>query len=80
MYERRGEKIIRGLFEVYSDEKYNKDNILLPPEIRKINACKTRLVVDYISGMMDSYAAQEYEKYFGKDSLNKIYFKQSMSF
>lgn len=80
LYERRGEKIIRGLFEVYSDEKYNKDNILLPPEIRKINACKTRLVVDYISGMMDSYAAQEYEKYFGKDSLNKIYFKQSMSF
>ena len=75
LYERRGEKIIRGLFEVYSDEKYNKDNILLPPELRSINDCKIRLVTDYISGMMDSYAAQEYEKYFGKGSADKLYFK-----
>ena len=75
LYERRGEQIIRGLFEVYSDEKYNKDNILLPPELRSINDCKTRLVTDYISGMMDSYAAQEYEKYFGKGSSEKFYFK-----
>jgi predicted deoxyguanosinetriphosphate triphosphohydrolase len=75
LYERRGEQIIRGLFEVYSDEKYNKDNILLPPELRAGNECKTRLVTDYISGMMDSYAAQEYEKFFGKGSADKIYFK-----
>jgi predicted deoxyguanosinetriphosphate triphosphohydrolase len=75
LYERRGEQIIRGLFEVYSDEKYNKDNILLPPELRSINDSKTRLVTDYISGMMDSYAAQEYEKYFGKGSADKFYFK-----
>lgn len=75
LYERRGEQIIRGLFEVYSDEKYNKDNILLPPELRSINDCKTRLVTDYISGMMDSYAAQEYEKYFGKGSADRFYFK-----
>ncbi|HAS2719500.1 TPA: deoxyguanosinetriphosphate triphosphohydrolase family protein [Vibrio cholerae] len=75
LYERRGEQIIRGLFEVYSDEKYNKDNMLLPPELRAINDCKTRLVTDYISGMMDSYAAQEYEKYFGKGSADKLYFK-----
>ncbi|OOF16268.1 deoxyguanosinetriphosphate triphosphohydrolase, partial [Salinivibrio sp. PR932] len=75
LYERRGEQIIRGLFEVYSDETYNKENILLPPELRAINDCKTRLVTDYISGMMDSYAAQEYEKYFGKGSADKFYFK-----
>ncbi|MBW3513125.1 deoxyguanosinetriphosphate triphosphohydrolase family protein [Shewanella sp. NKUCC01_JLK] len=75
LYERRGEQIIRGLFEVYSDKKYNKDNILLPPELRSINDCKTRLVTDYISGMMDSYAAQEYEKYFGKGSADRFYFK-----
>jgi predicted deoxyguanosinetriphosphate triphosphohydrolase len=74
LYERRGEQIIRGLFEVYSDEKYNKDNILLPPELRAINDCKTRLVTDYISGMMDSYAAQEYEKYFGKGSADRFYY------
>jgi predicted deoxyguanosinetriphosphate triphosphohydrolase len=75
LYERRGEQIILGLFEVYSDEKYNKANILLPPELRSLNDCKTRLVTDYISGMMDSYAAQEYEKYFGKGSADKLYFK-----
>lgn len=75
LYERRGEKIIRGLFEVYSDEKYNKDNILLPAELRAIHDCRGRIVTDYISGMMDSYAAQEYEKYFGKGSTENLYFK-----
>ena len=75
LYERRGEQIIRGLFEVYSDAKYNKNNVLLPPELRSINDCKVRLVTDYISGMMDSYAAQEYEKYFGKGSSEKFYFR-----
>lgn len=75
LYERRGEKIIRGLFEVYSDEKYNKDNILLPAELRAIHDCKGRVITDYISGMMDSYAAQEYEKYFGKGSAENLYFK-----
>ena len=73
LYEKRGEKIIRGLFEVYSDNKYNKDNKLLPPELRCLDDCKTRVVIDYISGMMDSFASQEYEKYFGKGSLKKIY-------
>ncbi|SIQ80108.1 deoxyguanosinetriphosphate triphosphohydrolase family protein [Marinobacterium stanieri] len=75
LYERRGEQVIRGLFQVYSDERYNKENILLPPELRSINDCKTRLVTDYISGMMDSYAVQEYEKYFGKGSADRFYFK-----
>lgn len=76
LYERRGEQIIRGLFEVYNDDKYNKKNMLLPPELRSINSKKERLVTDYISGMMDSYAAQEYEKYFGKGSLDQFYFKR----
>lgn len=75
LYERRGEQIIRGLFEVYSDKKYNKDNILLPPELRALSDCKNRLVTDYISGMMDTYAAQEYERFFGKGSADKLYFK-----
>ncbi|MEJ2437053.1 MAG: dNTP triphosphohydrolase [Sulfurovaceae bacterium] len=74
-YEKKGEKVIRGLFEVYSDETYNKDNILLPPELRKIHACKSRIITDYISGMMDSFATQEYEKYFGKGSAESLYFK-----
>lgn len=75
LYERRGEQIIRGLFEVYSDEKYNKNNMLLPAELRGVKDSKIRLVTDYISGMMDSYAALEYEKYFGKGSAERFYFR-----
>jgi dGTPase len=75
LYEKRGEKIIRGLFEVLTDKQYNKGGILLPPEIRCQKDARERLVVDYIAGMMDSYAAQEYEKYFGPGSLDAIYWK-----
>lgn len=74
-YEKKGEKIIRGLYEVYSDTSYNKGNILLPAEVRNLECDQRRLVIDYISGMMDSYAEQEYIKYFGKSSLEKLYFK-----
>jgi predicted deoxyguanosinetriphosphate triphosphohydrolase len=73
LYEKKGEKIIKGLFEVYSDDSFNKGNILLPPELRSIDEPKERLVTDYISGMMDNYATQEYEKYFGIGSSNKIF-------
>lgn len=75
LYERRGENIIRGLFKVYSDEQYNKDNILLPPDLRSLKEPKVRLVTDYISSMMDAYAGLEYEKYFGKGSADRIYYK-----
>ncbi|SFU86426.1 dGTP triphosphohydrolase [Pseudoduganella namucuonensis] len=74
LYEKRGEKIIRGLFEVLTDRQYNRDNILLPPELRCLKDSRERLVIDYIAGMMDSFAAQEYEKYFGQGSLDAIYF------
>jgi dGTPase len=47
----------------------------LPPEIRCLKDSRERLVIDYIAGMMDSVAAQEYEKYFGKGSLDNIYWK-----
>ncbi len=74
-YEKKGEKIIRGLYEVYTDTKYNKNNILLPAEYRKRNDKQERLVIDYISGMMDSFAEQEYIKYFGKSEIEKLYLK-----
>lgn len=76
LYEKRGERVIRGLFEVYSDEKYNRGNRLLPPELRSLSACKDRLVTDYIAGMMDLYSIQEYERYFGKGSLDGYYFAE----
>ena len=73
LYEKKGEKVIKGLFEVYLDESFNKDNILLPPELRSIKEPKVRLVTDYVSGMMDSYAIQEYEKYFGLRASEKLF-------
>jgi dGTPase len=77
LYEKRGEKIIRGLFEVLTDQSYNRGRMLLPPELRKVEAKNERVVIDYIAGMMDSYAAQEYERYFGSGALDKIYFPKS---
>lgn len=74
-YEKKGEKIIRGLYEVYTDKTYNKNNILLPAEYRKRSDLQERLVIDYISGMMDYFAEQEYIKYFGKSEIEKLYFK-----
>ncbi|MBV4531275.1 dNTP triphosphohydrolase [Pseudomonas sp. SWRI107] len=76
LYEKKGAHVIRKLFEVYSDPKYNRDNMLLPAELRSIDASTERKVTDYIAGMMDLYAIQEYERYFGKGSLDRYYFAQ----
>jgi dGTPase len=72
-YEIRGEKIIRGLFEVYSDKQFNKDFKLLPPELRVQKNHRNRIVCDYISGMMDPFAVQEYIKYFGKSKSDSLF-------
>lgn len=82
LYEKRGERIIRGLFEVYSDSRFNSELSLLPPELRAIakkaepheqGTIKTRVIIDYIAGMMDSFAIQEYQRYFGASSIDIIY-------
>jgi dGTPase len=80
LYEKQGERIIRGLVEVHTDLNFNKDLLLLPPELRAItylnkdNAdVKKRVIIDYIAGMMDSFAEQEYKRYFGSSSLDMIY-------
>ena len=77
IYEKKGEKVIRGLFTVFNDESYNKDLKLLPPEHRALidQYPRERLVADYISGMMDSFAMQEYVNYFGESELEKAYNK-----
>lgn len=67
-----GEKVIKGLYEVYIDSQFNRNNILLPPELRKLEYSRERLVVDYISGMMDNFAIDEYKRYFGPASLDSL--------
>lgn len=71
IYEKKGEKIIKGLFEAFMDESFNKDNKLLPIEYRNKN--KMRSITDYIAGMMDSYAIKVYKDIYGADSLATIY-------
>jgi dGTPase len=81
LYEKQGERVIKGLFEVYMNDNFNKDLSLLPPELKAIyrnnksEDLKKRLVIDYIAGMMDSFALKEYSSYFGASSLDKIYEK-----
>lgn len=86
-YELMGEKVIRGLFQVYMDQSYNKGGKLLPIDYIQSYALNwngetfdpkdfSRLIRDYIAGMMDSFAIEQYKKYFGNNSLDQIYFTE----
>ncbi|GAB6138695.1 deoxyguanosinetriphosphate triphosphohydrolase family protein [Halanaerobaculum tunisiense] len=76
-YEKLGEKVIRGLYQVFMDQDFNADSRFLPVEYRVSEGAsdrqRKRLVIDYISGMMDTYAISTYEKFFGDNSLDNIY-------
>lgn len=71
-YELLGKHILSSLFKVYMDEEYNKELTILPAEYRDVPNWE-RTVIDYIGGMMDSYAISQYEKYFGKLGDSGIY-------
>ncbi|MBM7587930.1 dGTPase [Bacillus pakistanensis] len=73
LYEKQGEKIIKGLFDAFSDEEFNKDNLLLPVEYRESIEGKERIISDYISGMMDSYAVQVFQELYGIDATKGVY-------
>lgn len=71
-YEKKGDIIIQKLVDIYRNDKK-----LLPPEYRAENlihqyslltdeeALQERLICDFVSGMMDSYAINLYEKLVG---------------
>jgi len=73
-YEQLGKHILTRLYELYTDKSYNRDMVLLPANYRFPEKWN-RKVQDYIGGMMDIYAIQQYEKYFGKLDGKGIYFK-----
>lgn len=73
-YEQLGKHILTKLYELYTDKTYNKDMVLMPANYRFPHLWN-RKVQDYIGGMMDIYAFQQYEKYFGKLEGKGIYFK-----
>lgn len=78
IYEEKGKRLLK-----YLAEFYDKNKNLLPPEYRIENNTdryslqnvdkkkyQKRLICDYISGMMDSYAISTYEKVSGKNFNN----------
>ena len=77
LYERVGTKVLTKLFELFMNDEYNEDGMLMPVEYRWDNHTskkeKTRKVLDYISGMMDTYAVEVYIKHFGEDPFNVKY-------
>lgn len=74
LYEKQGETILKSLYEVYSDKQFNKNNNLLPPEYRSVSGeIEGRFIIDYLAGMMDSFALTTYKKFFGEPALDRIY-------
>lgn len=66
LYEQRGKVVIEGLYQMFTDTDYNKNYSLLPPDYRpKTEEYLHRAVIDYIAGMMDTFAISLYEKHFG---------------
>jgi dGTPase len=68
IYEKQGEKIIKGLFDAFSDNTFNKDNLLLPVEFRETGESK-----ESKESMMDSYAVQVFQNLYGKSASDIIY-------
>ena len=69
LYELKGEIIIKSLFNLYVDDNINKNYLLLPPDYRPKESDSqeqiARCVIDYIAGMMDTYAISEFERLTG---------------
>lgn len=69
LYELKGEIIIKSLFNIYVDEKVNKKYLLLPPDYRPEEKAAVeqvaRCAIDYIAGMMDTFAISEFERLTG---------------
>ena len=77
-YEKQGKIVLEGLHEVFSDKEFNKDNCLLPSAYQQYETelQRKRMIIDYIAGMQESFAIEQYEKYFGAGSLDKVYRKR----
>lgn len=77
LYEKVGTKILTKLFELFMNDEYNEKGMLMPVEYRwnseDSKETKARKVLDYISGMMDTYAIEVYMKHFGEDPFNVKY-------
>lgn len=68
IYENKGEQVLKGLYNIYTDESINKDGILLPPDYRpRVNYTLHMGTIDYLAGMMDAFAISQYEELCGTE-------------
>ncbi len=59
---------MNGLYDIYSDERINKDGILLPPDYRPRKDYTLHMgTIDYLAGMMDAFAISQYEELCGTE-------------
>ena len=56
-----------------SDKWFNAKGKLLPQEYRGGELDRIRLIIDYIAGMMDSFAIAQYKCYFGSNVVDVLY-------
>jgi dGTPase len=79
-YERVGEKVLRELYKVFMDRHFNDKNVLLSHpycyEKDRPHDQPKRLIIDYLAGMTDQFALEEYRRFTGKDAYEGIYFKK----
>ncbi|MBS7990014.1 dNTP triphosphohydrolase [Streptococcus suis] len=77
LYGNVGTKVLTRLFALFMNEEYNRESFLMPIEYRfekdDTQSDKKRKVLDYISGMMDTYAIEMYIKHFGTDPFLEKY-------
>lgn len=75
LYERVGSNIIDKLYLLYLDEKFNDKNAMLSSTYRifEDETQRKRMIIDYLSGMMDQYAVEQYTKFFGKDPFKDLF-------
>lgn len=68
LYEKRGEIVITSLFEVFADPNINAKGKLLPPDYRNPTNPDDNIQgsIDFIAGMMDTFAILKYEELFNK--------------
>lgn len=69
LYEKRGKIVITSLFEAFTNQQINTDGMLLPPDYRDDNEsskANIRSVMDFIAGMMDTFAIEKYMELFGR--------------
>ena len=77
-YELLGKHILNSLYKLYNDQSYNKGLVLLPGNYR-ITENWERMVLDYLGGMTDIFAINQYEKYFGKLHGKGLFFSPTYS-